>query len=45
MFVCSLTGNSISDEGVRALAESLKKNTTLITLNLNCMLTLHEYYL
>ncbi len=34
--------NNICDEGARALAESLKQNTTLTELNLRGMLELHE---
>src|SRR5665213_149878 len=42
MRVYSSTGNSIGAEGARALAESLKQNTTLAELNLGSMLELHE---
>lgn len=41
-YACSLillySDNGIDAEGARALTESLKKNTTLIELNLGCML-------
>src|SRR5271163_747311 len=42
MRVHSSIGNNISDEGARALAESLKQNTTLTELNLIGMLELHK---
>ena len=31
-----MTGNGIGDEGVKALSEMLKVNTTLTSLNLRC---------
>ena len=40
--LCLCSDNSIGAEGARALAESLKKSTTLTELNLRGMLELHE---
>ena len=37
MHACFYLGNSIGDEGARALAEALKLNTTLTELNLSGM--------
>ena len=34
LIICGYPGNSIGDEGARALAESLKQNTTITQLNL-----------
>ena len=31
-----MAGNIIEDEGVKSMSEMLKKNTTLISLNLRC---------
>ena len=36
-FYTRFSGNGVGDEGARALAESLKQNTTLTQLNLECM--------
>src|ERR1700735_2032428 len=37
LFISHFSDNSIGHEGARALAESLKQNTTLTSLNLECM--------
>src|SRR5438270_45813 len=43
--VCSFSGNNIGRAGARALAESLKQNTTLTNLNLSCMSELGNHSL
>src|SRR2546423_761687 len=42
---CSFSVNYISDEGASALAESLKQNTTLTELNIECMSEFWEPFL
>src|SRR5438270_552495 len=43
--VCSFSGNNIGVEGARALAESLKQNTTLTNLRLGSMSVNHALQL
>ncbi len=45
MHVYSYLANMIGDMGYRALAESLKQNTTLTELNLSCTLELNKLLL
>src|SRR5438874_1794242 len=45
IFAYSFSANQIGDEGTRALAESLKENTSLTTLNLHCKLDRVDCYL
>lgn len=43
LFYDLFAGNRVSDEGVKSIANLLRENTTLHTLNLRCINVFHLY--